>query len=279
MAADSSAVTPTPPVLTTDTAKSCGCSGKHTPEPVPAVTSANEVPDTSPEYARMKRMSANLLKHPLQLTPDAAARQRAAWAERFHQQSDPLIREEIITEMVQLDDAQTLDTMMGLFNGETHPGVRDQIILILGYMRATTADMPKVCRMLASAYDRDADPAERARMVDILSNVPAADAVAFMQTAFTSPRATADDRSAAAEGLFKLAPRIAVDADLLKLVTERLQHDAQSSPSVHERSLAAHALAAPGQDNKEFLRKVLESEQDPALRKFLKAAAEQFPTR
>jgi hypothetical protein len=133
--------------------------------------------------------------------------------------------------------------------------------------------------MLASAFDRDADPAERARMLDVISNIPAADSVAFMRTAFTPPGASADDRYAAAEGLCKLAPRVAVDAELMQRVTQRLRSDAQSSPSVHERSLAVHALASPGQDNKAFFRKLVESEQDAALRKFLNAAAEQFPTR
>jgi hypothetical protein len=253
----------------------CGCGG-------PGNTIADERDDLgadkSPENARMHRMSANLLKPQLKLAPEAALRQRAAWADRFHKQPDPLLREEIITEMVQLDDAQTLGTMLGLFNGESHPGVRDQIILIAGYMSASKGEIAKVCQTFASAYDRDAEPAERVRMLDILSNIPAAECVSFVSDAYTSPRATADDRFAAAEGLFKLAPRVKVDEALLSAVTQRLQHDAMSSQSAHDRSLAVHALAAPGQQNKAFLRTLLESEKDRELHKYLERASVEFPT-
>ena len=263
------------------TADGCGCCGKTPSEPEPVLSPAH-IPSPGEdlaETARMHRMSANLLKPQLQLTPDAAASLRAQWAERFRKQTNPLLRQEVITEMTQLDDALTLDTMLGLFESESHPAVRDQIILIVGYMRSTDADMPKVCEKLMSAYDRHAGPAERARMLDIISNIPAAESVAFMRTAFTSPRSSAEDRFNAAAGLFKLSPRMAVDAGLMQRVSDSLKHVAQSSPSVQERCRAVGVLAAAGQDNKAVLRTLLASERDPELRKFLELAAEEQPTR
>lgn len=276
MAADTSkSVAPAQP------SSDCGCAGHKFEDNDPIVRGVvSDVTENSPETARQHRMSANLLKHQLKLDPESAAKQRAAWVTRFHDERDPLLREEIVTEMVQLDDAQTLDAMLTLLQSETHAGVRDQIVLIVGFMGATNKEMPKVCRTFASAFDRgDCSAAERERVLGVLSNVPGADAVEFMRRAFTSPRATANDRFAAAEGLFKLAPRVEVSADLLKLVTERLRSDARSSQSREERSLAAHALAAPGQDNKSFLRELLKTEQDAKLRRFLATASQEFPTR
>lgn len=277
MAADTSKAV----ASSTEVAKSdCGCSGQKFEDNDPIAHGVvSDVTDNSPESARQHRMSANLLKHQLKLSPEAAAKQRAEWMTRFHNEHDPLLREEIVTEMVQLDDAQTLDAMMSLFEGETHPGVRDQIVLIVGYLSATNKDMPKICRMFASAFDRgDSSLAERTRVLDVLSNIPSKDAVEFMRMAFTSPRATANNRFAAAEGLFKLAPRVEVSGDLLKLVTNRLQQDARSSQSLEERSMAVHALAAPGQNNKAFFRQLLKTEQDAKLHRFLEAAAQEFPT-
>lgn len=230
------------------------------------------------EIARMHRMSANLLKPQLQLSPEAADKKRAEWADRFHKESNPLLREEIITEMVQLDDERTIDTMISLFDRESHPGVREQVILILGYMRATNTNMTKVCAKLMSAYDHGADNALRARILEVVSNLPKPEAVAFMKTAFTSPTASAEDRFHAAEGLFKLAPRIDIGADLARTVTDRLKRDAESAPTAKERALAAIALSAPGQNNKLFLRRLLATEKDPELRKFLELAAEEYPT-
>lgn len=268
-----------PAAADSDSAALCGCNGTPTAEADPVHPIVPTPGEDLAETARMHRMSANLLKPQLALSPEAARGQRSQWAERFRKEGDPLLRQEIVTEMVQLDDADTLDTMLGLFDAESHAGVRDQIILIVGYLRATAQDMPKVCAKLMSAYDRGNDAHERARILDIVSNIPAAESVECMRKAFTSPWASTEDRANAAAGLFKLAPRVEVDAALVAAMTDRLKHDAQASPTPRERSLAVTSLAAPGQDNKAFFRKVLESESDPALRRFLVLAAQERPTR
>jgi hypothetical protein len=245
--------------------------------PSKSLTSEQRKTEDPAETARMHRMSDNLLKPQLQLTPEAALKQRALWAARFGKETNPLLRQEIITEMVQLDDGKTIDTMIGLFNAESHPDVRNQIILIWGFMQATTKDMSKVCAELMKAYDRGAAP-ERARILDIVSNLPTKESVSFMKTAFTSPKASAEDRFNAAGGLFKLAPRIEIGKDLHRNVTERLKRDAEIAATVRERGLAIWALAAPGQDNKAFFRKLLPAEKDPSLRKYLELASKEQPT-
>ena len=246
--------------------------------PAKFLTSDQRRADDPAENARMNRMSENLLKPQLQLSPENAARLRTEWADKFRKQPNPLARQEIITEMVQLDDGKTIDTMVGLFSAEPHPAVRDQIILIWGYMRATAKDMPKVCAELMKAYDRGAPP-ERARILDIVSNLPMKESIQFMKTAFNSPKASAEDRFNAAEGLFKLAPRVEVEKDLHRQVTERLKRDAETAATVRERGLAVWALAAPGQDNRAFLRKRLTLEKDPSLRKYLELASVERPER
>ena len=261
--------------------KCCGRSDGDLPEPtiLDIQTSAEKAGEDPVEAARMRRMSANLLKPQLKLAPEAAARQRAEWVRRFQQESNPLFRQEIITEMVQLDDAKTLEAMMGVFDSEPHGGVREQIILIIGYMRATAPEMAKVSKLLTRAYERRFSAAERSRILEVVSNLPTPESVAFMKKAITMSGASAQERSEAAQGLFKLAPRVKVPDGLLRHVTDRLKHDAQFAPTPHERRLAAAALASPGQDHKAFFKKLLVTEKHPELRNFLKLAAEQYPTR
>jgi hypothetical protein len=231
------------------------------------------------EQARMHRMADNLLKPQMELDADAAAKVRGMWVDRFNKEKDPLLREEIITEMVQLDDALTLQTMLDLFQKEQHPGVREQIILIVGYLSSTTRDMAAVSSTMMGAYQQARSPEERSRILEVISNLPTKESVTFMQTAFASAGASAEDRFNAAEGLFKLAPRMAVDSELIRQVTERLKLDAQSGATQEERLMAARALAAPGQDNKAFLGQLLATESDPKMREFLLLASEQYPTR
>jgi hypothetical protein len=233
---------------------------------------------TVAEQERMKRMADNLLKPQLVLEPAAADRVRAGWLARFGAEPDPLLRQEIVTEMVQLDDPQTIKAMTELLSAEKDSSVRQQLILILGYMRATVPELSKVSPVMMTDFQQTNDLEERRRILEVMSNLPANESVKFMQAAFTAADASAEDRFNAAEGLFKLSPRVAVDPELIRQVTERLKQDARSATADEERLMAAQALAAPGQDNKAFLGELLATETNPKVQQFLQLATQQYPT-
>ncbi|MGI8964496.1 MAG: hypothetical protein ACR2H1_00220 [Limisphaerales bacterium] len=237
-----------------------------------------EITIPAAEQARMERMSENLLKPQLALSPAAAAEKRAEWVARFKKETDPLLRQEIITEMVQLDDPLTIKLMTALLPDEKHPGVRQQIVLILGYMSSTVPEIANVSATVLKEYQQVSDTEERARILEIISNLPTEESVKFMQTAFFANNATAEDRFNAAGGLFKLAPRVKIAPDLLNEVTERLKATAKSAASDEERLQAATALAAPYQDNKAFLEQLLTTETNPKVREFLTLASQKHPT-
>ncbi|MDB6122533.1 MAG: hypothetical protein JWQ71_1526 [Pedosphaera sp.] len=230
------------------------------------------------ERERMRRMAENLLKPQLTLDSEGAAKARADWAARFNREPDPLLRQEIVTEMVQLDDPQTIKIMTDLLSAEKDSSVRQQLILILGYMRATVPVIDTVSPVMMADYQRATDMEERQRILEVMSNLPTGESVKFMEMAFTAIGASAEDRFNAAEGLFKLAPRAAVDSGLIAHVTDWLKQDAKSAANEEERLMAAQALAAPGQDNKAFLHELLATETVPKVRKFLQLASQQYPT-
>src|SRR5207249_3054215 len=104
------------------------------------------------ERARMNRMEANLLKPELSMAPEAAGRLRKEWAGRFEREPDAMGRMEIITEMPQLDDAATVDLMLELLRREQNSKVREQIVLMMGFMRTTHLESGKVVCALVAEY-------------------------------------------------------------------------------------------------------------------------------
>jgi hypothetical protein len=186
---------------------------------------------------------------------------------------------EIVTEMAQLDEPDTVREMLEFLASEPDSGVRQQIVLIAGYMRSTLAEMPALNEALANEYRHCGNEEERARILEVQSTLPTAHSVVFLRAAFTANDATPQERALAAQGLFQLARGdTRVDSTMLQQFSERLRADARRAARPEERLLAARALAAPGQDNKSFFSELLTSETDPEVRKFLTLAAEPYPT-
>ena len=90
-----------------------------------------------PEQERMTRMVRNLVKPELKVQEEKARRVRAEWREHFEKEPDPQARMEIVTEVAQLDDAETIHMLLQWLRQEKDSGVRQQIVLMLGYMRST----------------------------------------------------------------------------------------------------------------------------------------------
>lgn len=230
------------------------------------------------ELARMRRMAENLAKPELSLAPAVAARLRQDWLERFCGETNCMARMEIVTEMPQLDDAQTVRALLTMLHQESDSGVRQQIVLILGFMRATAFQMKEVGEALQLAYTHASPMEERRRILEVVSNLPTTESVRWISAAFAANERSPEERLAAAAGLFKLAPRVAIEREQIRQATAWLQTQARSAPDGRIRLEAARVLAAPGQDNREFLATLLAFEPDTTMRQFLALATQPFPT-
>ena len=185
---------------------------------------------------------------------------------------------EIITEMPQLDDALTIGAMLDLLQREGNSGVRQQIVLMLGFMRTTRLEIKKVSQSLLAAYGKAGEPEERARIIEVISNLPTPESVRFIATVFGRTERAPEERIGAAEGLFKLAPRVAVEPGLRRQATDWLRQQAKTATTGPLRLAAARVLAAPGQDNQGFLAELAATETNPKVRKFLALASRHSPT-
>jgi len=234
-------------------------------------------PAAEAERNRTKRMGDNLLKPELSLTTEAAATMRAEWKSRWATEQDAMARMEIITEMPQLDDALTIRFLLDLLEHEEDSKVRQQIVLMLGFMRTTHFQMGEVTRVLAQQYRKSQDEEERARTVEVMSNLPHPEAARFIGVAFSGGTNEAEKLRVAA-GLFKLAPRIAVEEGVIVEVTEWLRRQSAGASKPEIRLESARVLAAAGQDNKTFLAGLSAKESDAKVKKFLTLASQEFPT-
>jgi hypothetical protein len=232
-----------------------------------------------PHQSPMQRMAQNLLTSELSLPPAKAAGKRAEWRERFSRAGDPMVRMEVVTEMSRLDDALTIHTMLDMLRQEQDSGVRQQLILILGFMRATGTELKAVREALLAAHQRAPGFDERARMIEVLSNIASPESAAFATAVFAASEGSPEERICAAQALFKLATRVAVEPEALRHVTQWLREKAKSGPTEQLRLGAARALAAPGQDNRDFLAELLNTEPSAGVRSFLALASQWFPSR
>jgi hypothetical protein len=252
-------------------------SAAHAQAGVPKGEIVSGLSKTEPE--RMRRMAENLLKPELAVDDATAARVRSQWAARFDAEHDPLARMEIVTEMPQLDDALTVHQMLKLLQREEESGVRQQIVLILGFMRTTVREIGAVAEGLNAVYQRGTNSDERTRIVEVLANLPTPESAAFIHAAFVAAGQSPFERIELAAGLFKLAPRVAIDPAHLEETTAWLQQQAAFASDARLRLAAARVLAAPGRDHRDFLAGLLARETDPKARRFLTLAAQPYPTR
>ncbi|MEP6663679.1 MAG: hypothetical protein ABJC04_08440 [Verrucomicrobiota bacterium] len=238
---------------------------------------ANEETDGIPpeRLARMKRMGQNLLKPQLSLDEKQAEELRAQWSARFLNETDPLLKKEVITEMVQLDDAPTIKLMTDFLNSETSAEVREQIVLILGFMKSSRADMPLVSSSVMAAYEQSEDARERETILKVMPNLETPESVQFLKKAFDSAPLSTDDRYNAVNGLFQLArsEKITVDPKVIDQVTVSLKQEAQTAPDDQWRLRAVQSLAQVGQNNKPFLRGLLATETNAQILEFLRFAS------
>lgn len=252
----------------------------------PSVVSA-QTPNPIPlaEQQRMQRMTANLLGAQLVLTESAANAQRQDWLDRLRAETNPLTRQEIVTEMARLDQPATILTLLTALEEETDASVRRQIVLIAGYMGSTLMEMPAFKSALIAAYARSTDNEERRSIVDIAANFPLPESVDVLESAFDNSR-NAIERAEAAAALFRLisplrllASNVPAPPALLTRVTERLRTDARGEASYLSRWAACRALGSPGQlqNNRTFFLERLQVENSSNIKNYLQNAVTQYP--
>jgi hypothetical protein len=164
---------------------------------------------------RMERMAWNLL-HPMK--PDEKLRQ--ALIKQFEGEKDASGRMELLTELSRMDDAQTVMAVLKLLSTEQEPRVREQAVALLGLLASAPGEISHVAAAFAEAYSHG-DEGEKLRMLDVMSNLPAAEAVQWVALRWRAG-GSETERSAAADALLKLAPRTAVD-ELLVVEARQLR--------------------------------------------------------
>ncbi len=180
---------------------------------VPCVRRAevNTITDTvqPPMNDRQQRMAWNLL-NPLQ--PNVNTRQRLA--KKYKEERAAMARMELLTELSRMDDAQTVTTLLELLSTEKEPPVREQAVAIVGFMASTASQISNVAAALAENYRR-ADQREELRTLDVLSNIPAAATVQVVTSIWRAAGSEAE-RSATADAILKLAPRVTIDETIVR---------------------------------------------------------------
>jgi hypothetical protein len=175
----------------------------------PASNAQHAEINMAPSSDRMERMARNLLS---EIAVDA--KQRTKLLDSFGSEPDPQARMERITELSRMDDPATVDALLALLAKETEPRVREQIIVVIGFMRTTPREMTKGGPAMLACFGRSKDTRERLRMLDVMSNIPAAEAVEFVVRVRRTLARDQAEHSATTDAMLKLIPRMKIDPTL-----------------------------------------------------------------
>jgi hypothetical protein len=243
----------------------------------PVVVESARVKGPGNEQDRMKRMTANLLKPQISSSAREASQILSNWITSFRAEQDPGARMEILTEMSQLDDLMTLAAMLDLLPEETDSRVRQQIFLLVGFMRSSPTETGMVTDAALASYRSATDASERDCILEVISNLPAPESVACVHRLFGLTTRAPGERMSVARAALKLSPRIAIESGFQTEVIGWLKEIAAGSENEILRRQAVAALATLGPDHKKFLADLLTRESSPDLRRFIELASAEFP--
>lgn len=151
-----------------------------------------------PSDDRMERMAGNLL---FEMPVDAA--RRTTLLGRIANEEDVQARMELLTELSRMDDAQTVRGMLDVLAAEKDVRVREQAIVLIGYMRATPGEMKRVSAGLLKNFRRSQDQRERLRTIEMVGNFPSAESLEFLGS--VRALATGDESKAVDEANARLS--------------------------------------------------------------------------
>ena len=126
----------------------------------------------------MERMAWNLLSE-----APAEAPRRSEIVKRYRAEADAAARMELLTELSRGDDAEMVRAMLELLAAEKEPRVREQAIVLLGYLRSSPGEMKRVGEALLTNFRRSTDERERLRTIETVGNFATVDSRALLATA------------------------------------------------------------------------------------------------
>ena len=223
----------------------------------------------------MTRMALNVCN---EASVDAAGITKlvADYSKRYDAATKPFDRIELLTELSRYDVPAMIDLLITTLDRENDPLVREQAIILLGFMRSTNDKLDECLAAFAKRFRGSQNPAERLRIIEVASSVPSLKSVNLI----SSLRGSTTDRSerfAMAEAIFRLSPRVKVDDVLIRDVTAELQSQACDTADQDARLRAMHILASTSQNNREFLATLRRKEPSPKIRAFLDKAIVPLP--
>jgi hypothetical protein len=155
---------------------------------------------------RMERMARNLLYE----TP-ANAEARAKLVKEIAGEREAQMRIELLTQLSSMDDAATVRALLDIIARDADARVREQAIVLIGYMAATPGEMNQVCDGLLKNFQRSDDARERLRTIEIVGNIPSEESKQFLNLArgvTSSPGAKSPEEfKAIEEALARMAQR------------------------------------------------------------------------
>jgi hypothetical protein len=165
--------------------------------------------------------------------------------------------------MSRLDQSGTITAMLRMLAWEQDPRVREQAIVLVGYMRSTSAQIEPVCAALLKAFQASTNENERMRILEITSNLPCPETVkligAIVPTLGTNEE-NIELQIGAADAVLKLSTGTPVDKMLSESVLEPLKLQAKSAKSRGLRARLIRLLAAPARGQLPFLLELLSTE-------------------
>jgi hypothetical protein len=239
---------------------------RRTPEPPTAPLPLSALKTDEPD--RMNRMALNLLNE-LQADEAATRRGLAYWSKKYSAEGDPLAQMELLTEMARIDRPDTVAAMLKLAGSEPDARVREQAIVLVGYMRSTDKQIEPVCQALAKLFQATDNERERLRILDVVSTLPYPPSIEFVRGVLPTlgpPEKDVELRFAAADAVLKLSLQTSVDDALVKDVIEPLKQLARSARSRGLRGRAIRALGAPARKQLPFLLTLSETETSEPVR-------------
>jgi hypothetical protein len=228
---------------------------------------ANSAPAMADKEDPMARMARNLVTES-SFDSASAHKLRDVWRKRLSEEKSLLARMEVLTEMSRADDSQTIADFLELLAKERDAKVREQVILLLPFMRSTATDMKRVCYALLNEFRRGGDERERLRIIDAAAIVPARESVILLREIAKVLRPGEPDanlRFGVADAVFQLMPRMKVDEQLVDQIRTELKAYARRG-SFATRARAVRTLAAPAWNERAYLAGLVESETSPVIR-------------
>jgi len=222
----------------------------------------------SSERDRMTRMALNLLNE--LKADDAATKQGLAyWERKYDAEKDPLSRMELLTEMSRIDRPATVVKMIEMATRERDSRVREQAIVLVGFMRSSESHMEVVCQGMQEIFAASESQREKLRILDAISNIPRPETVELIRRLVSTAGESQDEvelQTAVADAVLKLSTLIAVDDKLFADAVEPLKRHAKDGRSRALRKRMVRLLAAPARKQLDFLLSLLETEQAPDVR-------------